>query len=132
MILVGVAVNLFGTKFPFLDNSIDLGLLFLLSFKTYISILGISAIQYCLALRFKNFVVPVGIGLVLLVCGVIALNISWEHIYKYPYAYPMLTSDLMKKAGRPFLENHEWNSIGYFLFFLLIGFFDMKMRKQKG
>jgi lantibiotic transport system permease protein len=132
MISVGVITNLMNPKFSFLHNSIDIGLLARLSLKIYISILGITAIQYWLSLRFKNFVAPVGIGLALVIGSFFALNFHWEHVYKYPYAFPFLSANLMKKAGRPFLENHEWNSIGYFVFFTLLGFLEMKMRKEKG
>jgi lantibiotic transport system permease protein len=132
MILTGVIVNLMNPKFPFLHNSIHLTLLLWLSFKFYISILGITAIQFYLSLRFKNFVAPIGIGLALVIGAITALNLHWEYIDKYPYAFPIITSNLVKKEGRPFLENHEWYSIGYFVFFMLLGFLDMKMRKEKG
>jgi lantibiotic transport system permease protein len=54
-------------------------------------------------------------------------------VYKYPYALPALSFDaVFKMKHRPFLENHEWNSIGYFVFFILVGFWDMKTSKEKG
>ncbi len=132
MILSGVLVNLANPEFTFLHRSIDWETILRLNLKTYVSILGISAIQYWLSLRFKNFVAPVGIGLVLLIGGIVALNFNWAHIYKYPYAFPLISYDSMKKTNWPFLENHEWNSIGYFLIFMLLGFLDLKLRKEKG
>jgi hypothetical protein len=132
LLSTGAVSNLITSKFAFLDDPLDLALVARLSIKIYISVLGISAIQYYLSLRFKNFVAPVGIGLALLICSLVALNFHWQHMYKMPYNYPILTSDLAKKAGRPLIENHEWNSIGYFVFFTLLGFAEMKMRKEKG
>lgn len=132
MVLAPVIANLINSNFTFLDRSIDLDLLLWLNLRTYISILGISAIQYWFSLRFKNFIAPVGIGLALVILSIIALNYKWEHIYKYPYSFPILTFDAIQKKGRPFLENHELNSIGYCVFFLFLGFLDMKMRKEKG
>jgi len=132
MILAAITGNAINPKFTFLDRSIDWEMLLKLNFKTYISLLGISAIQYCLSLRFKNFIAPVGMGLALVIVSVIAMNYHWEYIHKFPYAFPALTFDSVQKPGRPFFENHEWNSIGYFVFFILIGFLDMKMRKEKG
>jgi hypothetical protein len=40
----------------------------------------------------------------------------------------------MAKPGtaHPFLVNHEWNSLGYFVFFTLLGFLDLRYRKEKG
>lgn len=77
-------------------------------------------------LKFKNFVSPVGIGLALVIGGIIAATLHWEHIDKYPYSFPILTLDSIEKPGKTFLENHELNSIGWVLFFLVVGFFDMK------
>ncbi len=132
MILSAIAGNIIEPKLTFLDRSIDWEMLFWLNFRSYISILGISAIQYWLSLRFKNFIVPVGFGLAFMIGSIIAFNIQWEHIYKYPYSFSMLTLESIEKRGRAFLENHELNSIGYFVFFILVGFLDMKLRKEKG
>ncbi len=132
MISAGVVVNLLHPEFTFLEKRIDWETLLKLNVKTYISILGISAIQYALALRFKNFIAPMGIGLALLVGAVIALGFRWEHVYKMPFAHPVLTLLSIMKPGRPFLENHELNSMGYFLAFLVIGFLDMRFKKEKG
>lgn len=132
MILCGVVVNLIVEQYTFLDHSVDWQKLIRLNIKTYVSVLGISAIQYWMSLRFKSFLAPVGIGLALLVLAIIALNFNWEHIYKLPFAHPILTLMSMEKSNRPFLENHELNSIGYFIFFLLLGYFDLKYRKAKG
>jgi hypothetical protein len=132
LILTGLAASMIDEKFQFLHYGIDLKMVLWSGAKEYISILGISAIQYFLSLRFKNFVAPIGIGLALVIGSIVALNLQWVHLYKLPYAYPILSADSLKATGRPFLENHELNSIGYFVFFTLLGFLDMKMRKEKG
>ena len=132
MVLSGVVVNLIHSGYTFLDKPIDWENLMKLNAKTYISILGISAIQYCLALRFKNFIAPTGIGLALVIGSVIAAGLNWQHVYKIPFAHPFLTLQYMSMPNRPFLENHEWNSIAYFVVFMLIGFLDMRFRKEKG
>ncbi|NTS40698.1 ABC transporter permease [Flavisolibacter sp. BT320] len=124
--------TLFNPALTFLERPVDWGLVLRLNAKIYLSILGISAIQYWLSLRFKNFVVPVGIGLALLISGIISLNLQWKHIAKHPYAFPAQTFDAIQKAGRPVIENHEWNSVGYFAVFVLIGLLDMRLRKEKG
>lgn len=73
-----------------------------------------------------------GIGLALLVGALIAGGIRWEHIYKLPFAHPFLTLQSFRGSSGPFLENHEWNSIIYFISFALLGFFDLKLKKEKG
>jgi hypothetical protein len=132
MILSAIAANLIHKEFSFFNHSIDWQALIRLNFKTYVSILGISAIQYWLSLRFKNFIAPIGIGLVLLVGALIARGFNWEHIYKIPYAHPSLTLFAMVHKSPRLLENHELNSIAYFLAFTLLGFLDMSWRKEKG
>jgi hypothetical protein len=135
MLLSGAVPNLFYPKYTFLHRSIDWSSLFRLNFKTLISLLGIIAIQYWFGLRFKNFIVPIGIGLALLITAMILS--PWEHIDKVPYAFPFLTFTSSMKEGAtnlsgPLLQNHEWNSIGYFLFFTLLAFLDMRYRKERG
>jgi hypothetical protein len=130
MLINAVTVNLFNKNYGFLHQPVDWAFLLKLSFKTYVSVLGISAIQYWLSLRLKNFIAPIGIGLALLITALILLR--WEHIYKIPYAHPILTLQEIKKKGTHFLANHEWNSIGYFICFTLLAFADMKYRKERG
>lgn len=132
LILVAVVANLFNTKFNFLHQPINWQHLLFMNFKAYIATLGISAIQYWLSLRFKNFIAPLGIGIALFIGGVVAIINKWEHVYKYPYALPALSFDAMyKMKERPLVENHEWNSLAYFAVFILVGLWDMKMRKEK-
>jgi len=130
MITCAVVVNLLNKNYQFLHQPLGWAFLLKLSFKTYVSTLGISAIQYWLSLRLKNFIAPIGIGLALLVTALILLR--WEHIYKVPYAHPILTLQEIKKKNAPFLTNHEWNSIGYFICFIALAFADMKFRKERG
>ena len=132
MILSAVLGNLFNPGYNFLSTSPDWEKLLQLNIRTYISILGISAIQYCLSLRFKNFIAPVGIGLALVVGSIIAMNYQWQHLDKYPYAFPSLSFDSIQKTGKGYIADHELYSVGYFLLFISIGFLDMKMRKEKG
>jgi lantibiotic transport system permease protein len=133
MISVAIIANLVKPEFNFLHRPIDWQQLAYMNFKAWMATLGISAIQYWLSLRFKNFIAPLGIGMALFIVGVVAIINKWEHVYKYPYAMPALSFDAVyKMKGRPFLENHEWNSLIYFAVFLLIGFLDMKGRKEKG
>lgn len=100
-----------------------------LNIRLFIACWGIIAIQYWISLRFKNLVVPIGIGLACLIITLIAMG--WEHIFKVPYAFPFLTFQYAKSTNG-FLQNHEWNAIGYCLTFILIGLYDLIFRKEKG
>ena len=130
--LVGIMANQVNPKFIFVANGIDWELILKLNLKTYISVLSISAIQYWLSLRFKNFIAPVGIGLAFCIGSIIFFALQWPHMDKYPYSFPVLSIKSVQSPGRPLFENHELNSIGYFLFFSVLGFLDLRMRKEKG
>ena len=132
MLGAGVVANLVYSKFTFLHRSLGWRGLLQLNAKTYISILGISAIQYVLSLRFKNFIAPIGIGLALLIGSIIAMQAGWEHRFKLPYVHPALTLQFLKLKDRPLLEKHEWNAIAYLVLFLGLGLLDLKLRHEKG
>ena len=126
----GILANLLNKKYTFFSSPVDWEMLLRTNFKSYISVLGISGIQYWLSLRFKNFIASIGIGLALLITALILMN--WEHIYKVPHAFPLLTFDAVFKKRHRLLENHEWNSIAYFIAFTVLAFFDTKFRKERG
>jgi lantibiotic transport system permease protein len=130
MIGSGVIANLINSKYVFLKSPIDWIALLKLDAKTYISVLGMSAIQYWLSLRFKNFIAAIGIGLALLIASLIAIPF-WDHVDKLPYAYPMLTMRRFDKGSKS-LQLHEIYSVIYFAGFLLLAFLDMKYRKERG
>ncbi len=134
MILGAVIPNLAYSKFTFLSKPIDWTYLFRLNVKTFVSLLAIISFQYWLSLRFRNFIVPISIGLGLLVAALIIIQFRWEHIYKVPYAFPMLTVMQIDTNGvkGSLLLNHEWNSIGYCIFFSVMAFLDMRFRKERG
>jgi hypothetical protein len=132
MILVAVLANLANDQFPFFSHVLDWKALLRLSGKTYIAILSITAIQYWLSLRFKSFVAPVGIGLGLLIGALIAFGMGWEHVDKLPFAFPALTLQSMVKGHAPLIARHEWYSIAYTAIFLVLGYLDLRFRKERG
>lgn len=127
-----IVVNLFHKGYPFLSNSVPWLSLAKMNLKTFVALLGIISFQYWLSMRFKNFIVPIAIGLGFLITSLILL--SWEHIYKMPYAFPILTMQSISGGSLKgnLLLNHELNSIGYFVFFTALAFIDMKYRKERG
>jgi hypothetical protein len=126
----GVLANLLNNKYSFFSNPVDWEMLLRTNFKSYIGVLGISAIQYWLSLRFKNFIASIGIGLALLITTLLIMD--WEQIYKVPYAFPLLTFDAIFKKRHLLIENHEWNSMAYFIAFTFLTFVDTKYRKERG
>ena len=134
LLMIGGAllVNAVHSQYPFFSHAIGWKSLAILSLKTYLSILSISALQYWLSLRFKSFVAPVGIGLALLVGSIIATGFGWEHVNKIPYAYPVLSMKSLAKPGVLEIDRHEWYSLAYTAFFLGLAFLDLRFRKERG
>lgn len=128
----GVVLGIAHPGIPFLKDHLDIGSLLRYNGKAYIALLPISALQYGMALRFRGFVAPVGIGLLLLAGTIVVLTFIPDYASQFPHAYPILSAELMTKDGRPLIENHEWNALGYTAFFLLLGFAGMKWNKSKG
>jgi hypothetical protein len=92
--------------------------------RFFIDCLPIIALQYLLSLQFKNFLVPVGAGLGLLVASLIALK--WEYGYIIPYIYEALNFVGKKPAVALYAL-----PLGYFGIFTIISWLLYYYKKQK-
>jgi hypothetical protein len=98
----------------------------------FIDTLPIVALQYLIALRFKNFLVPVGLGFVFWVGSLAAL--SWSYGYFIPYTYPMynyLASGVQTKAVLPTVNIHLY-AIAYFVAITIASYVLYVMKREKG
>lgn len=91
----------------------------------FIDSLPIVAIQYLLALHFKNFLVSVGVGLILLVAGIVM--ISWE----YSFVYPFTCGTLYFLRRFPEINLHAW-ALSWFAVILAIGYVLYVTKREKG
>jgi hypothetical protein len=130
IILASCAANLVQKQYAFFDHAVPWKGMFLFSVKTYFSVLAMTSIQYWLSLRFRNFIIPVGIGLGLLIAGLIIH--SWEHLYCYPYMYPAIPYLPEFKRNPASVSKAQLFNVIWFVTVLLIGFFDLVKRKEKG
>jgi len=96
-----------------------------LLFRSFTATLGILGIQFWFSFRMKNFIIPIGVGMVLIITGLIVFQAK-ESIY-FPYAYSKLSLFSLDKD----LGNMVWfpkvslYSVGYFLVFSIFGFIDI-------
>jgi hypothetical protein len=93
--------------------------------KYFITCLPIIAIQYLISLKFKNFLVPIGIGLLGLVGSLIGL--SWKYIFISPYSYCAMTITQTKRDFNIF----QFSTI-YFILIMLISYYLYISKKVKG
>jgi hypothetical protein len=97
--------------------------------RIYVTVLAISAMQLWLSLRFKNFIVPILIGLALWFVGIsMTEEHPWKHDDKYPYIYPMRNFFPVRKTDRIRIL---WGSAGYTLVFFALGYYDFANRRNK-
>jgi len=81
----------------------------------FVDCLPIIAIQYLVGLQFKNFLVPLGVGIGLLVAASFA--VSWEYGYMVPYTYSLFNFFEMSsgKQGIYPAVNFHLVAAGYFV-----------------
>ena len=94
--------------------------------KFFITCLPIIAIQYLISLKYKNFLVSIGVGLVALIGTLIGL--SWKYIFISPYSF--CPSNFM--SGKKELFNIYAVSVLYFLVIMTISYALYITKKEKG
>lgn len=98
--------------------------------RTFLAALGILAFQYWISVRWQNFIIPMGIGLVGFITMLIMMNNSSLIIY-VPFGYPSLVllkygfnGDVMGLKQVGLLFNVEWYSLICFLLFTGLGLWE--------
>jgi hypothetical protein len=95
--------------------------------QVWILVLGLSAIQFWLSLRFKNFIVPVAIGVGGWFMAAMMLFEFKATIAKYyPYAFTILS---VMPGYKQHIVAHQWYSIATAVVFLSVGFMEFRRRK---
>ncbi len=107
----------------------------LFSLKTnatfFIDCLPVMAIQYLVGLQFKNFLVPLGIGIGMLTAATFA--ISWQYGYIIPYSYSLFNFLAMSavKDKPVYAVNIHLVATAYFLAAIIAGYFLYVNKKNK-
>ncbi len=97
--------------------------------KIFITILPLVAAQYLISLRFKNFLVPVGIGLLMLVAALILANL-WKYAYLLPAAFCVMNVIPMAQANVP--GNYYATAGIYFVIITALNYLLYINRSEKG
>jgi hypothetical protein len=126
MFLSAVGINLIKPNLNLFNHSLDGSSILVNAANAYILLLAVCTIQFWAGLRFKNFIVPIGVGLVLWLIGTIqALQDHSSLSYYFPYSFHTV---LVAEKLEPRLTQIAWTSLGYAFLFLTIGFFDFRRR----
>ena len=94
--------------------------------NAYMLVLAVSALQFWMGLRSRNFIVPIGIGFALWLTGTImAVQYKSNLVFYLPYSFPAFPVSTKLKSQLPQVS---WTSLGYAFLFLVVGFFDFRRR----
>ena len=97
--------------------------------NSYVVLLGVSAIQFWLSLRFKNFIVPVAIGIGSWFIGtILVLQMKLAFAEYFPYSFHVFARFPEYKDKN--LTAICWTSAGYAVLFLIIGFLNFRKRRM--
>ena len=121
--------SLLVSEIPYPDYAFNFGNILSLNAGYFICSLPLLALQYMISMQFRNFLVPVGAGLALIIGSMIAL--TWKYIYMIPSAYTALYFLQSAETTVPAHNLSNW-SLGYFLTFTLLGYWLYISRKVKG
>lgn len=113
-------------------NDFNLQKVLLGNVVAYVSVIGLSAIQFWLALRFKNFIAPLAIGFCLwFMAPLMLFSLDWGFADRYPYSFPILLAEMSEMKTKPDVPLLQMLSIGYGLFFLVVAFIEFKVRRVR-
>lgn len=127
--LSAVMPSFFNKRIPFPHYTLDFPFFLQENAKYFILCLPLLSLQYILSLQFRNFLIPIGSGIALVVGGLMAL--SWEYSYTLPSAYTAIHFLQSKAAVQPEHNLLLW-SVGYFIGFTLLGYWMYISKKEKG
>jgi hypothetical protein len=95
--------------------------------NTYVVMLAVCTIQFWFGLRFKNFIVPIGVGLALWLTGTVLVFEYKANLANYfPYSYHTFN---FSPKHKPYLNQAVWTSAGYAVFFLCLCYLDFRRRE---
>ncbi|UAM98180.1 ABC transporter permease [Polaribacter litorisediminis] len=132
MLAVGSIVGLIHNELNFLDYFPNYQKPLKLLFRSFIAILGIVGIQFWISFIFKNFITPLGIGIVLVITGLIVYK-TGESLY-FPYSYsslslvPLSTEESNISLWFPKVA---FLSLCYFITFSILGFLSISKMNVK-
>jgi lantibiotic transport system permease protein len=127
--LCGIVPSIIFKGIPFPVEQIPYLRFLKLNLNYFLACMPILALQYLVSIHFKNFLVPLTVGIGLYVSSIIA--VSWKYGYFIPYTYIIHKGMSRQSAFDPSVNLQVW-AVGYFLLFTLLAYFIFIFKKVKG
>lgn len=127
MALVVVLTHFVHPALNLLHQPFDANKLLVRTANAYVTMLALCAFQFWLGLRFRNFIIPIAVGLFLWITGMMmALEFKSSLLDVFPYSLQIFpyAAEFQSKMTQVILT-----SVGYAILFLLLGFLDFRNRK---
>jgi hypothetical protein len=100
--------------------------------RFFVDALPMVGLQYLLSLRFRNFMVPLGVGMAMWIIAIGAL--TWEHNYVIPYSYVVIdyTMTVPSRVSHALPAPAPAFALGYFALFTAAGYVIYAAKGDKG
>jgi hypothetical protein len=130
ILLFGALLGMIHSQLGFLDFQPEYLKYIKMLAMSFVASLGIVGIQFWMSFRFKNFIVPLGIGMTMVIIGLIASQVP-ESIY-FPYSYNILSITLGKNMPLTFgIPTVTVYSLICFIVTCALGYLDVKRLNVK-
>ena len=130
ILFFGALLGMFHPDLGFLDFQPDYMKYIKMLTMSFVASLGIVGIQFWMSFRFKNFIVPLGLGMTMVIMGLIASRAP-EAIY-FPYSYNVLSINLGDNGPLTMgISSVTVYSLICFLVASVLGYLDIKRLNVK-
>lgn len=132
----GYLLGIWLPQLGFQDYAPEAGELLGVVARSFLSLLGLTALQFWLSFRYRNIIVPIGVGLLGYIIGFVTATKTKAALF-FPYCFPVYESVLLgngipEGSGLVYwggLVQTEWYSLGYFLVFLGLGLWEVRIKR---
>ncbi len=130
--LTGAIPTLVLSTVDYPQQAFPFGYFWTTSAHFFIDCLPIIGLQYLVSMHFKNFLVPLGVGIGVLLASLIA--VEWKYGYVMPYTYCPYNFFTLRGAAMEAtkLVNIHWVAIAYFAIFMAISYILYITKKERG
>jgi hypothetical protein len=126
MFLCAGILHLMDPTLEVLNKPLDSYKVIMTRVNTYVSVLAICSIQFWLGLKFKNFIIPIAIGIACWFAGTIVVMQNLGFAAYFPYSFHAYGK--FPKYD-PTVNTVGATSMMYAAFFLILGFLDFNRRR---
>ncbi len=127
MFLGAVLLHFIEPALNVLSQPVDMEAVFRIRAIAYVALLPVSAAQFWLGLRMKNFIAPIGIGIALWITGsMLVMEAKADFAEYFPYSYHAIVSFSKTRLE---IHNYLWFALAYAGLFLISGFLDFRRNR---